>query len=537
MDFQYAPGSASSVTRVFDTRTDAAAASISSAVDWILVGGYATPGLGAAGFKRVVTLTTADCGFQSADGAYWQIAERILRPEMFSDDATSAAINLAIKVANDISAGEVRLGNRNYRASVVSGQTYCIRLYGSVSLIGEAGGYKDGFTAGTGTIISWGSNVANTTRIALWETGSPSIVYHAQVRGIQFMPDGFTSTATVLASDTFYASTVMNVAAGSASVFSHCTISDCMFGPTRDYALNFDNSAADWASGIITHNFFFAGILAVNWLDNNTISHNSFNGVKLAMDITQIAGAGNLLIEHNNGIAAGGALYLRKGYGPRIIRNYFELAQTYNGSGGYLYNIVGTGPSPITQGEFKNNICVQLGDFGLTGLVYMDYTTNMDIDGNDLRNDGAVAIAGFVFTDNNVTPKLGEMKLGSNITPTTGTRPGYTFTTPATVKPYNYDIPLTLATGSADTEVPSVRKDRNGVCTITGSVTGATTTTGTTVFTLPSGFCPTATIYRVVQNNTGAAIEVSITSGGVFKWESTASNTRTGLACTFMAQP
>src|ERR1019366_1099543 len=100
------------------------------------------------------------------------------------------------------------------------------------------------------------------------------------------------------------------------------------------------------------------------------------------------------------------------------------------------------------------------------------YTVSLDIDNNILSNSAVTPISGIVFSSNNVNPYLGKTSL-SNVNPSGVNRNGYTVASPATVAPIGFDIPLTLQNGwTANGEIPSVRRERDGTCHITGAVQG-----------------------------------------------------------------
>src|SRR5436190_19935256 len=63
------------------TRVAAQALQIGTGVGLLTTSGYTTTGdLGAAHYKRDTSLTS--CGFQSADGAFWTLAEPVVNPVM-----------------------------------------------------------------------------------------------------------------------------------------------------------------------------------------------------------------------------------------------------------------------------------------------------------------------------------------------------------------------------------------------------------------------------------------------------------------------
>lgn len=81
------------------TRTAAIAATVPVAVNSILTAGYAAAGdLGGALYKRVGSAPAHAGKFQSADGAWWELAEAVVTPQMFGaagDALWNAATNTA----------------------------------------------------------------------------------------------------------------------------------------------------------------------------------------------------------------------------------------------------------------------------------------------------------------------------------------------------------------------------------------------------------------------------------------------------------
>src|SRR5207253_1528101 len=105
-----------------------------------------------ANYKRVVSQPSHAGKFQSADGAWWEITSDggRLYPEMFSTTADTSAIQTAVDVAYAIGANVVQLRVRNYRAVKQGANSWCLRVYGPVSLQGGTA-TRDGVTAGTGS--------------------------------------------------------------------------------------------------------------------------------------------------------------------------------------------------------------------------------------------------------------------------------------------------------------------------------------------------------------------------------------------------
>ncbi len=71
-------------TQVFDSQLAASMAVVKPTIGSIRTGGYSSPGdKGDAIYKRVLIEPTHAAKFQSADGAWWEVAEKIVTPQMF----------------------------------------------------------------------------------------------------------------------------------------------------------------------------------------------------------------------------------------------------------------------------------------------------------------------------------------------------------------------------------------------------------------------------------------------------------------------
>lgn len=96
-----------SATLLADTVASAATTTISSNNNFVRTAGYTAPGDdGAALYKRVGTQPSHLGKFQSADGAWWEIAEAVVRPQMFgargdaNPDNPAAGTNDSVAVQN-----------------------------------------------------------------------------------------------------------------------------------------------------------------------------------------------------------------------------------------------------------------------------------------------------------------------------------------------------------------------------------------------------------------------------------------------------
>jgi hypothetical protein len=102
----------------YDTRALAVAATVPGTINAIHLAGYTSAGDGgAANYKRVVSVTSGCIGFQSADGAWWQLSDLEVYPQMVGakDDASAAAdtqIQAAIDHVVTVGKGSVQLRGR-----------------------------------------------------------------------------------------------------------------------------------------------------------------------------------------------------------------------------------------------------------------------------------------------------------------------------------------------------------------------------------------------------------------------------------------
>lgn len=101
------PKAAAALLGAFQTRTDAIAATISPTLGSITTAGYTAPGdKGGALYKRSVAAPTHQGYFQSADGAYWVLAEEVCTPQMFGARGMAFGFDtVAIQNATDYAAG------------------------------------------------------------------------------------------------------------------------------------------------------------------------------------------------------------------------------------------------------------------------------------------------------------------------------------------------------------------------------------------------------------------------------------------------
>lgn len=96
----------------FPSRSAAIVTNIPAPLVYVLAAGYGSAGDGgSAMYKRVVSEPTHQGKFQSADGSWWELVDRILRPEMFGI--------IGINAAGDTAAYRAMISVANYRGGAV----------------------------------------------------------------------------------------------------------------------------------------------------------------------------------------------------------------------------------------------------------------------------------------------------------------------------------------------------------------------------------------------------------------------------------
>jgi len=128
------------VEKLFDTASLVETVEIDSEVNSIRTAGFSTAGDGGAAlYKRVAAEPSHIGKIQSADGAWWEIADRVLRPEMFGGKSEAGFDN---KVALE---GGIKF------AFSIGGEFRIDKNYETTDIVIDAG---QGTVAGTGWLIS-----------------------------------------------------------------------------------------------------------------------------------------------------------------------------------------------------------------------------------------------------------------------------------------------------------------------------------------------------------------------------------------------
>lgn len=195
IDISGAPGATGPVTTVYDTRANAVSATIPAQQTFLNLAGYTAVGDVTYPFRfnRQASVTTEQGFFQSADGAYWRIAQTDVTPEMFGcrgDGTTDDRANFqnAIDFVNSKGGGTVYLTpGKTYRI-VLNNVSLNMKPYVNIRFNGAAvnmecsnnsfglrmnnfvGLYGPGTLAVTSSVTPFGSSAMYHATISFGET-------------------------------------------------------------------------------------------------------------------------------------------------------------------------------------------------------------------------------------------------------------------------------------------------------------------------------------------------------------------------------
>lgn len=332
------------LTTSYDTRTLAVAATIPPFISYVRTAGYATVGdLGGALYRRVVTITSGQLGFTSADGANWQIAESIITPFMAgakgdgtTDDqlAFQAAINSTL------------IGGTLYVPRSVTNVSFAI----SASLIFLN---PIRFTCDPGTIIKpmigFGSNPV------LYFVGSPFGLSYPTIIENCFIGDTSASTRrgnygilfdTTITGNYFRGLVIRDVSiqAGILGVFGLAHINNTTNNP------NGGMFASRIEGGTIEGGILFSGSGDNLGIRDCLVPQNSAGGAdNSGILISLVIGAGSFVIDHINFSQSGGIVF-DGAYSGSIINSQMEGQATSTESNNAIVDIRA---AALTMNAFK----------------------------------------------------------------------------------------------------------------------------------------------------------------------------------------
>lgn len=369
---------AAALLGAFQTRTDAIAATISPTLGSITTAGYTTPGdHGGALYKRSVLAPTHQGYFQSADGAYWVLAEEVCTPQMFGAKGDQTGFDtVAIQNAVSYAAGrKVFLPQGRYAVDGTISSTIPMHIEGVGTGSGPGQAAQDNDNCSVVSVYAQGDTFSVVSKY-------PSIFRNFRINSnptIRPMTSGAGIKIAAPANDTTANSVIQNV--GFSQLYrcieflrpSIMHVSGIYADGWIDAAIHSMTTSSNEGAGGFWSDLYLFG----NTADDNTAGPciRTNHGYTTIRDVLGLGGS--FAVEASIGTYPAGSL--------RIIGGYFEEQQ----SGGIRLRSVDGQPlnmvlidgvefSVVTQGDdYLGHILIEEYNAGATDWVSLVNITNI----------------------------------------------------------------------------------------------------------------------------------------------------------------
>lgn len=319
---------------MFESRSAAAARTIETSLNFLRTAGYWSPGdLGGALYKRGSVLTAG--GFQSADGAFWDLAEPIWNPIMWGCKGTGSPAD------DDLTAFRLMLANCRARTIDLLNKNY---------FLGAAG-----LQSGDTELLTWkfpakfvGSGMNDVGSVFVVDADTP-----LDVDVLVLRPD-----PTVIGESLFgWEWTGTRIMPESGNPGQHGFVIDlpdsvaaflAKFVMERNWIGAFSRRAFSLTKAGSTVDVFFTSVIEKNRFDSgpaadrvvslarsgDSISFldNTVHGPGIGIYSEGVPGAAMQVYERNNVTAEGGAFYLKNCAQWRIVKNQTEQLNDHTGA-------------------------------------------------------------------------------------------------------------------------------------------------------------------------------------------------------------
>ena len=286
-------------------------------------------------------------------------------------------------------------------------------------------------------------------------------------------------------------------------------------------------------------NTFNGGLNVTSAGDSNLYTTNTFTGAGIGVEFTSIntvpggAASENIFL-NTNVTSTAGAFVFHGGKFIAVEHGNLEQTVSYTGSFGFQTDFYGDA-GVLTLPKFTDTNSSVNGSFGLTGLVRMANTRGGQIAFNAFYDGGA---PGSTY-DIQVDATANDVWVGPNLA-ANGTNKLRILNNGKATR--GVDIAPTLLNSwtnfGSGTAPISFAKSLDGFVTVTGCITGGTTTVGTSLFVLPAGFLPTGIMKFVCNyNNAGTPatviLQIDPSTGNVSIGSSMSTNTQLYISFSF----
>ncbi len=375
-------------------------------------------------------------------------------------------------------------------------ETYLLLMRASIRLLG----------AGTGSVLVVDDTVPNTVDVIRLRSG-----WGFSIIGLTLEPQTIDSTPPARHA------VHIDIPQGAGNLMAKLLIENNTFRQFGGYGIYLTNSNQDgFFTSAIQHNVIEGGISLIKAGDSLNFMHNTIKSNTIGIDLDLVPGAATPVIAYNRIIAKGGGIRVAFGAQIKVLYNTFEQDGATNAAAAEdrtLINLKGQSTARVTQVDITGNVLDGGGTTGaLTSLIRLQYTTNVRIHENVLKNTGSAtevsAGLGAISTDIAYSNKLDGTISSSVAVDATATKTRGVFFAPTLLNSW-----VNSGCGTPCWETAGFMKDGDNIVHLKGSIKNGTTTSGTVLFTLPAGYRPKLYQKFAVVSSTGTG-EINVAPNG-----------------------
>ena len=386
-----------------------------------------------------------------------------------TNDSTTAIQN----AINSLGAlgGSLYFPTGTYLVSDVTSSGNCLTVTCPIHIYGDGAFY---------TSIKPASGVAGTVNTIQF---SPNISYAEDLTIVERIFIGNPSTGTRQGQYGIYLNTL-----ASGQNLPKFTVRDCVIGQGGAYGIYHNNNATNNVNGgmycaLFTNNEIKGGIYLNNSGDSIVISNNILSGTGTGVYANLVAGASELSILDNNITTNQSSIIVYSGRRVNILRNNCEHSTTGSNSNA-VFDINSVGETLI-EGTICGNLISSFGSSDANKGINLNAANGTLIQDNVILRGISGSFTGIYVGSSSVNVRIGGNSYDSGVT---------TQISDAGTGTMGVVKPITLLNSwvaySSSYDQPTFSKSIDGYVVLSGAIASGTTTGGTTLFTLPTGFTP-----------------------------------------------
>jgi hypothetical protein len=393
----------------------------------------------------------------------------------------TVAIQAAINALSPLG-GTLYFPKGAYIVSDANADNACLTVTAPIQFLGAGAFY---------TSIQPAASVAGTVNTI---TVSPNVSYDQTLMSFKNLSLGNLSNGTRAGNHGIFCST-----ANAGQNLPKFTVENCAIQQGGGYAIYHLNSAVNNVNGgmyaaYINNNTLKGGVRLENSGDSIVVSNNIMSGTGTGVYAALVTGASLLSILDNNITTTASAIIILSGMRVNILRNNIEH-YTVGSNSNAVIDIVASGGTYVA-GVIQQNLISAFGATDATKLIHIrEARGTLFQDNTFLAGVGGITA---VYVDTTCS----DIRIGAN---------SYNAAVATKINDLGIGTMGVVKTPTLQNSwvvnavglTPTFYKDLSGVVHINGAIKSGTATFGTTLFTLPTGFRPSADVYSSVFANNG----------------------------------